>query len=132
MTYNNSVLSKITHKIVKTEIEEVDLYQLGIFNESAYTLVAFKEGKYYPPHIHSKSTAKIHIIFGSGIIILNGKEKLYTKGDVFLIEKNISHCFRVKEETLFLAIETPPIINTETEEIDIEYAESKVNGGRIK
>ncbi len=116
-----SLLDKIPYKIIKTDKgEELNLYSLGIFNGSAYNIVEAKIGN-YEPHIHSKSKSLVHIISGSGIVILGREEIPYKKGDIFLIPAKVSHCFRVEEQTLFLAIETPPIINPITREIDFEY-----------
>ncbi|MBI2631872.1 cupin domain-containing protein [Candidatus Pacearchaeota archaeon] len=129
MSIHNSIFNKLPHKIVKTAIEEVNLFPLGIFEGRAFTLVTLEQGKYYPPHVHNKSQSKVHIIFGNGTFILDGKEQQYKKGDVFLIKSRVSHGFRVKEQTLFLSIETPPIINPKTNEVDIEYVDSKAIGG---
>lgn len=125
------ILAKIPHKKVKTEIETVDLYQLGTFNGRAYTLVELQEGQYYPPHVHHYSEAKFHIVLGSGTIILNGKEEPYKVGDYFVITPETPHGFKVKEQTLFLSIETPPIIDAETQEVDVKYVESKKKGGKV-
>ncbi len=116
-----SIFDKIIYKKIKTEAETINVWQLGVFDNSMYELVELVEGQYYPPHKHNKSEAKLHIIFGKGIIIINKKENNYKKGDMFFIPKGISHGFRVKKQTLLLSINTPPIIDSETGEVDVEY-----------
>ena len=125
------LLNKIPHKKVETDIEAIDLYQLGTFKESAYTLVELQQGKNYPPHVHHHSKARLHVVLGKGIIIIGKKENKYCAGDYFLIPKGESHGFKIKEQTLLLSIETPPIIDAETQEVDIEYVDSKKKGGRV-
>lgn len=125
------ILNKLPHKKVKTAIETIDLYQLGNFNGSAYTLIELQAQQYYPPHVHHFSEAKLHIILGKGIIILGKKENNYGPGSYFVIARNTPHGFKVKEQTLFLSIETPPIIDPETQGVDVEYIEGKKKGGKL-
>jgi len=116
-----SILKKIPHQKVTTEIESIDLYRLGIFEGAMYELVELQAGQVYPPHKHANSEAKLHMILGDGLIILNGEEQKYTKGDVFSVEKGMSHGFKVHSPTLFLSIQKPAIIDPETGKVDVEY-----------
>ena len=115
-----SILSRIKHIKVKTRVESIDIYRLGVFNNTMFELVELRKGKNYPPHIHKNSKADLYIIFGEGKIILNGKGKNYKAGDKFYVAKKIAHGFKVKTSTLFLSIQKPPIINKKNK-IDVEY-----------
>jgi hypothetical protein len=46
-----SLLLQIPHRRVVTDVENVDLYQLGYFEGKQYELVEFEGPKYYPPRI---------------------------------------------------------------------------------
>src|SRR3989344_5202691 len=116
----NSILNKIPKKLFSTEKEKLNFYRLGIFEGKAYELVEFFENHIYPAHVHKHSESYIYCVIGKGIIILNGIKKPYKKGDYFYVRKRMSHGFEVKEQTLFLSINKPPIMN-ENGEIDFEY-----------
>jgi len=119
-------LNKIQKFKIKTKVESLTFYRLGIFKNTAYELVQLNANQYYPPHLHKKSTAKLHIIYGSGIIILNKKRIKYKKGDVFLIKKRTYHSFKVKTPTLLFSIQKPPIYNSKSKKVDVEYIK-KIN-----
>lgn len=114
------ILDKLKVNTLRYDNETLDFYELGLFKNSSYDLVHLKE-IYYVPHIHKKSSAKFYIIFGSGIIIIKGKEIKYKAGNIFNIPKGTPHGFKVKEETLFLSVQTPPIMNPKTNKPDVEY-----------
>jgi len=116
-----SILKKIPHQEVSTDVETIDLYRLGVFEGVMYELVELQAGQEYPPHKHENSEAKLHMILGDGLIILNGKEQKYTVGDIFKVEKGMSHGFKVASPTLFLSIQKPAIIDPETGRVDVEY-----------
>ena len=108
-----SLLDKIPHIKVKTDIESLDLYRLGVFNASMFELVELQAGQFYPPHIHKK--------LGEGKIILDGREHNYRPGAMYNVGKGISHGFKVRTQTLILSIQTPPIIDQRTDKVDIKY-----------
>ena len=116
-----SILNQIERVDVKTGVENLTMYRLGVFENKMYELVELNSGQYCPPHIHKNSESKILIIKGSGEIILNGLSRPYALGSVFFVERGMIHGFKCKDQTLFLSIQTPPIIDTATGEIDIEY-----------
>ena len=119
---DKKILNEIPYKKVRTKVETLDVYRIGVFDNLVYELVKINKGN-YPQHKHNNSEAKLHIISGRGKIIINGGEKNYKKWDNFFIPKKFYHGFNVKTETLFLSIQNNPIINIKTGEIDIEYLE---------
>ena len=116
-----SLLDKIPHIKVKTDIESLDLYRLGVFNASMFELVELQAGQFYPPHIHKKSRAALYFVLGEGKIILDGREHNYRPGAMYNVGKGISHGFKVRTQTLILSIQTPPIIDQRTDKVDIKY-----------
>jgi|GEM_PF-4529009 quercetin dioxygenase-like cupin family protein len=106
--------------------EIFDLYQCGIFHhQSAIENIEFVElqpNALYRPHYHKKSSAVIYIIYGLGRFQLGSRLLDYKPGMRIDIPAGITHGFRTDTSTLFLSIQSPPIINTETNEIDLHYA----------
>lgn len=97
------------------------MYRLGVFGDKMYELVELNAGQYYPPHIHKSSEANLMFVFGSGKVFLDGEGRNYKKGDKVFVGKGMSHGFEVFEQTLFLSVQNPPIIDPKTGKIDIEY-----------
>lgn len=102
-------------------IEDMSIYRLGIFQNSSYDLVGINAGQTYFPHYHKNSSARVYIIYGQGNAILNNREIPYRPQDIFEIKKGVSHGFSPIKNTLFLSIQTPPIIDSENKKIDIHY-----------
>jgi quercetin dioxygenase-like cupin family protein len=116
-----SILNKIPNQEVKTEFEKIMLYRLGVFENAMYELVELQKDEYYKPHKHKNSEAKLHIILGKGLIILDGKEIKFKPGDSFEVGKGMSHGFKIENQTLLLSIQKPPIIDQNSGEVDLEY-----------
>ena len=109
------LLSKIPVDVV----EHIKLYRLGVFDNSSFELVELKKAQDYPTHHHKNSEAVFYFILGSGLIVLDGKNLSYKKGDMFTIKKGMKHGFKPETETLFLSVQTPPIKNKQTRKEDI-------------
>lgn len=84
-------------------------------------LVLLKPKTLYRPHYHKKSTAIIYIIWGRGVFLQDDQKEPYDKEHRFVIPAGLKHGFQTTTETLFLSIQTPPILNRETEELDLYY-----------
>ncbi len=54
-------------------------------------------GEFYPPHIHEKVKAILHIVFGEGDIILNGRKNKYKQGNSFGITAILFVFFKAKD-----------------------------------
>jgi quercetin dioxygenase-like cupin family protein len=117
-------LSRIPRKSVRTEIEQLEILRLGTFENATYELVELHGGRCHPPHTHLKSDATLHIVFGKGVILLDGKSHAFAAGRTFEVPRGTSHGFRVEEDTLMLSIQNPPIVNFDTREIDVVYDQS--------
>ncbi|MBN9412757.1 MAG: cupin domain-containing protein [Candidatus Paracaedimonas acanthamoebae] len=121
------IFNGIPHQRITSKKEIFDLYQLGIFSSSDQKiaenleLVELQPNANYRPHYHKNSTATIYIILGSGEFILNEKHIIYNPGKRILIPAGIMHGFQTKTRTLFLSIQSPPIIDPQNKHIDIHY-----------
>lgn len=142
--FKNSLLKKIPHRRVidkNIRADEIfDLYQLGVFAASDSLLAQFsgdpaeavqeivelvelQPQAEYRPHYHKKSAAIIYIVMGIGIFQLDQTQMPYHAGERILIPAGVLHGFITKTRTLFLSIQTPPILNPETNFVDLYYAE---------
>lgn len=75
----------------------------------------------YKPHIHDKASAKFIFLTGAGSVILDEEESVFNVGSVFYVPAGVKHGFKLKEETIFLSIQSNPIQDRTTGEIDIRY-----------
>lgn len=117
--------------------EIFDLYQLGIFADSDVNslasigkrqeilenleLVELQPQAEYRPHYHKNSSAIIYIILGYGKFLLDGESIEYNAGKRIVIPAGAMHGFHTQTRTLFLSIQTPPIIDPQSGQIDIYY-----------
>jgi quercetin dioxygenase-like cupin family protein len=111
----------------RANVEEIfDLYQCGIFNNSSFEehieLVELQPQSEYTPHYHEKSSAVVYLISGMGLFQLADDLFEYKPGMRIDIPARVLHGFKTKTPTLFLSIQSPPIINPENGEIDLHYA----------
>lgn len=58
---------------------------------SKFQIVSFEPHTRIPPHYHKKTVELYYIRHGSGRIILNGKEFVINRDDMYLIEPTDSH-----------------------------------------
>lgn len=126
MTYE--IFKSIPHQRVVTKhanTEIFDLYQCGIFNnnslEENVELVELQPQSEYSPHYHKKSSAVAYVISGTGLFQLTNDLIEYKPGMRITIPAGVVHGFKTKTRTLFLSIQSPPIINPENGEIDLHY-----------
>lgn len=144
MSTEHNILSQIPHENIQSEFvkadERFDVFKLGIFkvtnsllsvigDESIYPvdeiveLVKLQASARYRPHYHHYSCAVIYMIIGEGDLLLANEKIPYQPGMRIDIPKNTPHGFLTNSETLFLSIQTPPIRNRQTGEVDLHYVE---------
>ncbi|WP_131783384.1 cupin domain-containing protein [Legionella gresilensis] len=143
MSELHKMLQAIPHERVQSQYvkvnEQFELLKLGIFNveKSILTaisettsdtneiveLVRLKARSKYQPHYHKQSCAVIYMILGEGLFLLGKNEVSYQPGMRFDLPEKTPHGFLTDTETLFLSIQTPPIRNYQTGEVDLYYAE---------
>jgi quercetin dioxygenase-like cupin family protein len=75
----------------------------------------------YKAHIHDKASAIFIFLTGTGNLLLDGKAFPYAPGKQFDVPAGVLHGFELAEETIFLSIQSHPIQDRETGEIDIRY-----------
>jgi quercetin dioxygenase-like cupin family protein len=75
----------------------------------------------YKPHIHDFSSARFIFLKGKGKVLIGEKSFNYTPGFQIDAPAGIKHGFEIETESIFLSIQTNPIQNQQTGEIDIRY-----------
>lgn len=114
-------LALIPHERVESETGEViELFRLGTFDDGVWEFVCLVNGE-YKPHIHHHTSSVIHVVYGSGIIILDGKRMAYVRGDSFSVPAGVSHGFEIGTSTMLLTRLDRPIKNPDTGEFDFCY-----------
>lgn len=133
----NDIFASIPHKRVVSKNghgEEIfDLYQCGSFkngnDDENLELVELSAESQYRPHYHKNSFATIYIISGTGEFILDKQQIQYNPGLRIHIPAGALHGFRTKDKTLFLSIQSPSIIDRNTQEVDLYYEDGRQEGG---
>lgn len=144
MNNMHEILHKIPHEHIQNEHvrtdERFDVFKLGIYRVShsvldfitgdksgdvdeIVELVELQPHSFYKPHYHKESSAIIYMIFGEGDFILGINEMPYAPGVRLDIPKDTPHGFKTRSETFFLSIQTPPIRNDQTGEVDLYYVD---------
>lgn len=72
-------------------------------------------------HYHERSDAVIYIVSGRGRLLLGTDVIEYAPQLKFAIPSRVMHGFSTDEDTVFLSIQTPHIIDPATGEVDIHY-----------
>jgi quercetin dioxygenase-like cupin family protein len=75
----------------------------------------------YQPHIHDKASATFIFLSGTGKVVLDGIDYPYKKGSIYSAVAGVKHGFVQDEETIFLSIQSNPIQDRTTGDIDIRY-----------
>lgn len=107
----HSFLSNLTRKPIETDsitFEKLELVEL-------------QPEAYYQPHFHKKSAAIIYIFSGIGTFILGNQYIAYDTYQRIIIPMGMMHGFKTQTRTLFLSIQSPPIIDSDTQQIDLYY-----------
>ncbi|STX51502.1 Cupin domain [Legionella busanensis] len=135
----NIPLERVYTKAGKVE-EQFELLKLGVFkveksilltisnhslrpSNEIVELVRLKPSSKYQPHYHKQSSAVIYIILGEGFFLSGKNEISYQPGMRFDLPEKTPHGFLTNTETLFLSIQTPPILNYQTGVMDLYYVE---------
>ncbi|MDF2867950.1 MAG: hypothetical protein K0S11_1420 [Gammaproteobacteria bacterium] len=136
-----TIFNSIPHRrvISKNAVNEeiFDLYQLGTFSAPSTSfyeevneeyemqenveLVELQPQTEYRPHYHQNSAAVIYIASGYGTFLLGDKCIDYRTGKRIVIPAGLMHGFNTQTRTLFLSIQSPPIIDPTTGEVDLHY-----------
>lgn len=125
----HDIFKAIPHQRVLGELnnEEIfDLYSLGIFQtedeaQENIELVELPPQATYQAHYHQHSSAIIYIVCGEGSLRLGKQFFSYKPSHRFVIPAKTLHGFKTETNTLFLSIQSPPIINPDNGKIDMVY-----------
>lgn len=126
------ILETIPHQRVANETpgakEIFDLYRLGIFtvpdaDDEILELVELQPDTNYRKHFHRKSSAVIYIVSGKGRLLIGKHSLEYHPGVRVSIPAEVPHGFQTKTRTLFLSIQSPPILDPENGSLDLQYGD---------
>ena len=122
--FKNLAHQKIIKKVDNTN-EVFHLYSCGIFNngtkEENIEFVELTPKSEYKKHYHKQSSAVIYMLYGTGLFYLDNETISYKPEMRINIPRGVLHGFKTDTATLFLSIQSPPIINNETQDIDLFY-----------
>lgn len=119
-----------SQKVVTQSGDRFQLLKLGLYplrkkaeddQIENVELVQIQGNHHYQRHCHKHSEAVIYIISGRGKLMLGSQVIDYQPNVRVVIPQNIMHGFITSEETLFLSIQNPHIIDPVTGDIDIHY-----------
>lgn len=117
-----TVLEAFERVEIHNQVIELTLWRAGQHAGRMHEFVKLRSAQHYPPHIHEHSSAHLQIIFGTGVLILDGERIPYCAGDRFPVPSGTSHGFDVDETTLLLSSQWPPIMSDDQTTIDIRPA----------
>lgn len=119
--YFKKTLEEIEFEDKQTDDEEF----YGIYRVPAKTgcveFVKLYKETTYKPHIHDKAAATFIFLVGTGLVTLGDEKIPYKSGDRVEAPAGVMHGFIQNEETIFLSIQSNPIQDRTTGEIDIRY-----------
>jgi mannose-6-phosphate isomerase-like protein (cupin superfamily) len=116
---------KAIENIVFEDKQTDDDEKFGIFRvptiSGCIEFVKLYKAIHYKPHIHDKASAKFIFLTGKGTMILDDKSFPFQEGSIYEAPAGTKHGFILEEETVFLSIQSNPIQDRSTGEIDIRY-----------
>lgn len=121
MDYYLKALANISFEIKETsDTESFGIYRVPS-DSGCVEFVKLFANISYKPHIHDRASATFIFLSGKGKVVLNGEEYPYEKGSIYKAPAGVKHGFILEEETIFLSIQSNPIQDRTTGEIDIRY-----------
>lgn len=100
--------------------EEYGIYRVPTAS-GCIEFVKLHKDTIYKPHIHDRASAKFIFLTGTGKVILDKVQLDYYPGFECDAPAGVMHGFAQNEETIFLSIQSNPIQDRSTGEIDIRY-----------
>lgn len=117
-------LQLLPHEHVVTETgETVELFRLGTYEDGVFELACFMRQR-YEPHVHDGVDSVIHVLCGSGTILLDNSARRYRSGDVFEVPAGMLHGFEVDEHTILFTRLSGPIKDPVTSVFDLRYPDT--------
>lgn len=117
----HDLLTPLERFDVNTEFDSLTIWRIGRRGDHMYEFARLEQEQTYPPHIHEQSHTELHVVSGTGSIILDGTVTRYQAGDRFTIPKGTSHGFNVEDTTFLFSSQCPPIMSDDGQTIDIRY-----------
>lgn len=119
--FAEEILSGIPFEYVNPHKDEVyGLYRIET-PKGCLEFIQIRRGMPYEPHIHDVTSAQFIFVQGRGTVLLDDRRFDYEKGSVFNVPAGVKHGFVVEEDTIFLSMQSHPILNKETGDKDIRY-----------
>jgi len=121
MEFADEILANIPFEYVNPYKDEIyGLYRIET-PEGCLEFIKINKGQRYDLHIHDVANAQFIFVMGSGEVTLGNEVYEYRKGSVFNVPTGVKHGFTVEQDTIFLSMQSQPILNKETGEKDIRY-----------
>lgn len=121
IAYYGKALKNIEYEDKQTDDKE----KFGIYriptSSGCVELVKLYADTVYKPHIHDKASAVFVFLKGKGKLILDDEFIDFKEGDLFDVPAGVKHGFDFSEEIIFLSVQSNPIQDRTTGEIDIRY-----------
>ncbi|TVR76022.1 MAG: cupin domain-containing protein [Chitinophagaceae bacterium] len=121
MDFYVNALKNIAFEDKQTDDEE----RFGIYriptDSGCVEIVKLYPDTYYKPHIHDRANAKFIFLQGKGKVLLDDKAFPFKEGDIFEAPAGVKHGFELTEESIFISVQSHPIQDRSTGEIDIRY-----------
>lgn len=77
-----------------------------INREYCKKLILVLPGQENPTHYHKLKEETFHVLYGDIHLVINGTEKLFKAGDLFVVERNAKHSFSSKGGAVFEEVST--------------------------
>ncbi|MDO8554716.1 MAG: N-acetylneuraminate synthase family protein [Candidatus Micrarchaeota archaeon] len=103
--------TEVSHHYGIEKFYEFGAVILNIINrEYCKKLIVMLPGQKHPAHAHRLKEETFHILYGSVIVDLNGKETKLNAGNLLIVDRNIMHSFRTDTGVIFEEISTTHIL----------------------
>ena len=103
-----------------SDTERFGIYRMNSTKGCIEIVKLYKEVA-YQPHIHDHVDAQFIFVLGKGKVILGDQKIPYAPGSKATAMAGVLHGFELEEDTIFISIQTKPIQDRITGEIDIRY-----------
>ncbi|MBI2448550.1 N-acetylneuraminate synthase family protein [Candidatus Microgenomates bacterium] len=110
ISVSNQLDFEISHHYGLDRFYEVGAVIITCVNrEYTKKLIIVFPGQSHPSHGHKQKEETFHVLSGTIIFILDGKEREAKAGDVVVVERGVKHSFYSKEGSIFEEVSTTHI-----------------------
>ncbi|HOS40466.1 MAG TPA: N-acetylneuraminate synthase family protein [Spirochaetota bacterium] len=103
----NKLDVELSHHFGIDRFDEWGATIINLINrEYCKKIIILLPGQNHPAHLHKKKEETFHVVYGSLVLSLDGKEREYREGDIIIVERGMSHSFRSAGGAIFEEIST--------------------------